>query len=66
MDKKSIAGLVVLGLVFVAFAYFNGKEQQRYQEQMAIYQAYQDSVKAAEQPQVAVVDETAATIDNAA
>ena len=59
MNKQSIAGLVVLGLVFVGFAYFNGKEQQRYQEQMAIYQAYQDSVKAAEQPLVTEVEQPA-------
>ena len=58
MNKKSIAGLVVLGLVFALFAYFNGKEQQRYQEQMAIYQAYQDSVKAANEPVVALADQT--------
>ncbi len=56
MDKKTIGGLVVLALVFIGFAYLNGKEQQRYQEQMAIYQAYQDSLKAVEAAQQPVVD----------
>lgn len=68
MDKKTIGGLVVLALVFVGFAYLNGKEQQRYQEQMAIYQAYQDSLKAAEAAAMPAVDTVAvqSTIDAAA
>ena len=58
MDKKTLLGFVVLALVFVGFAYLNGKEQKRYQEELAAYNAYQDSVKAATMPQV-VVDSTA-------
>ncbi len=58
MDKKTLLGFVVLALVFVGFAYLNGKEQKRYQEELAIYNAYQDSVKAATMPEV-VVDTTA-------
>lgn len=56
MDKKTIGGLVVLALVFLGFAYLNGKEQQRYQEQMAVYQAYQDSLKAVEAAELAAAD----------
>lgn len=59
MDKKTIGGLVVLALVFIGFAYLNGKEQQRYQEQMAIYQAYQDSLKAVEAAAMPVADSLA-------
>lgn len=58
MDKKTLLGFVVLALVFVGFAYLNGKEQKRYQEELAAYNAYQDSVKAATMPQV-VIDSTA-------
>ena len=60
MDKKTLIGFVVLALVFVGFAYLNGKEQKRYQEELAAYNAYQDSVKAATMPEV-VVDTTAVT-----
>ncbi len=56
MDKKTLLGFVVLALVFVGFAYLNGKEQKRYQEELAAYNAYQDSVKAATMPEV--VDST--------
>ncbi|WP_418982853.1 membrane protein insertase YidC [Alistipes sp.] len=50
MDKKSIIGIVVVGVLFLGFAYYNGKQQQEYQEQMAQWQAYQDSVAAATRP----------------
>lgn len=53
MDKKSIIGIVVVGVLFLGFAYFNGKQQQEYQEQVAKWQAYQDSVAAATRPVVA-------------
>ena len=65
MDKKTILGFVVLALVFVGFAFLNGKEQKRYQEELAAYNAYQDSVKAATMPQV-VVDSTAVTAEGVA
>ena len=52
MNKKTLLGLVVMAAVFIAFAYYNGTEQQRYQEQLARYEAYQDSVARANQPQV--------------
>ncbi len=52
MNKKTLLGLVVMAAVFIAFAYYNGTEQQRYQEELARYEAYQDSVARANQPQV--------------
>ena len=52
MNKKTLLGLVVMAAVFIAFAYYNGTEQQRYQEELARYEAYQDSVALANQPQV--------------
>lgn len=50
MDKKTILGLVAMALVFIGFAYLNGKEQQRYQAEMDAYNAYQDSVRRAMTP----------------
>ena len=35
MDKKTLLGLVAMALVFIGFAYLNGKDQQRYQEELA-------------------------------
>lgn len=50
MDKKSIIGIVVVGLLFVGFVYLNGKEQKKFEAQQAVWQAYQDSVAAAQRP----------------
>ena len=52
MDKKSIIGIVVVGLLFLGFVYLNGREQKRYEAEMAEWQAYQDSVNAAQRPAV--------------
>lgn len=52
MDKKSIIGIVVVGLLFVGFVYLNGKEQQKYQAELAEWQARQDSLAAAQRPVV--------------
>ncbi len=65
MDKKTLLGFVVLALVFVGFAYLNGKEQKRYQEELAAYNAYQDSVKAATMPEVVVDTTTLAQVGDA-
>lgn len=46
MDKKTIGGIVVVALLFVGFAYFNSKQQEQFQLEMARYRAYQDSVAA--------------------
>lgn len=51
MDKKSIIGIAVVAVLFLGFAYFNSQQQKEYQEQMARYEAYQDSVAAATRPQ---------------
>ena len=50
MDKKSIIGIAVVAVLFLGFAYFNSQQQKEYQEQMARYEAYQDSVAAATRP----------------
>ena len=62
MDKKTILGLVAMALVFIGFAYLNGKEQQRYQAELDAYHAYQDSVRRATMPEVdSTTYETVAT-----
>lgn len=60
MDKKTIIGIVVAAVLFLGFAYFNSKQQEKYQQQMTEWQAYQDSVAAATRPVVPVADSTAA------
>ena len=52
MDKKTILGIVVVAVLFLGFAYVNTKQQEKYQQEMAAYQAYQDSVAAATRPVV--------------
>ena len=47
MDKKTILGIVVVAVLFLGFAYVNTKQQEKYQQEMAAWQAYQDSVAAA-------------------
>ena len=41
MDKKSIIGIAVVAVLFLGFAYMNTKEQEKYQQEMARWQAYQ-------------------------
>ena len=60
MDKKTILGIVVVAALFLGFAYFNTKQQEKYQQEMAAYQAYQDSVAAATRPVVPVAARTGA------
>ena len=48
MDKKSIIGIVVVAVLFLGFAYLNTKEQEKYQQEMAAWQSYQDSLAAAQ------------------
>ncbi|MDE6069507.1 MAG: membrane protein insertase YidC [Alistipes sp.] len=52
MDKKSIIGIVVVALLFAGFAYLNTREQKKYQEELAAWQAYKDSVAAVSKPAV--------------
>ncbi len=61
MDKKSIIGIAVVALLFFGFAYFNTQEQKKYQEEMAAWQAYQDSVALATRPDVPAADSVALT-----
>ena len=59
MDKKTILGIVVVAVLFLGFAYVNTKQQEKYQQEMAAYQAYQDSVAAASRPAVPAADSVA-------
>ncbi|WP_295916589.1 hypothetical protein, partial [uncultured Alistipes sp.] len=59
MDKKSILGIVVVAVLFLGFAYFNTKQQEKYQQEMAEWQAYQDSVAKASRPAVPAADAAA-------
>lgn len=59
MDKKTILGIVVVAVLFLGFAYVNTKQQEKYQQEMAAWQAYQDSVAAASRPAVPAVDSAA-------
>ena len=52
MDKKSIIGIVVIALLFAGFTFYSSREQKRYQQELAQWQAYQDSVAAASAPAV--------------
>ena len=61
MDKKSIIGIAVVALLFFGFAYFNTQDQKKYQEEMAAWQAYQDSVALATRPVVPAADSVALT-----
>ena len=61
MDKKSIIGIAVVALLFFGFAYFNTQEQKKYQEEMAAWQASQDSVALATRPVVPAADSVALT-----
>ena len=59
MDKKSIIGIAVVAVLFLGFAYVNTKQQEKYQQEMAAWQAYQDSVAAASRPAVPAADSVA-------
>ncbi len=50
MDKKTFIGIAAMALLFIGFAYFSSKEQEEYNEKMAVWQAYQDSVALASRP----------------
>ncbi len=53
MDKKSIVTIVVLALVFAGFYYVLNQDQKRYQQEVAAYRAYQDSIRQTLGPEVA-------------
>ena len=50
MDKKSITGIAIVTVLFLGFAYFNSKQQEKYQRELAAYQARQDSLAALNAP----------------
>ena len=67
MDKKTILGIVVVAVLFLGFAYVNTKQQEKYQQEMAAWQAYQDSVgPAASRPAVPAADSAAGGVAESA
>lgn len=56
MNKQTLIGIAIIVVVFIGFAYFSSKEQEEYQREMARYEAYQDSVAAAQRPVVPVTE----------
>lgn len=60
MNKQTIIGIAIIVVVFIGFAYFSSKEQEEYQREMARYEAYQDSVAAAQRPVMPVTETFAA------
>ena len=48
-----------MAVLFLGFAYVNTKQQEKYQQEMAAWQAYQDSVAAASRPAVPAADSVA-------
>ena len=51
MDKKTILGVAVMALFFIGFAFISSKQQKEYQEKLAAWQAQQDSIALAANPQ---------------
>ena len=64
MDKKSIIGIAVVAVLFLGFAYMNTKEQEKYQQEMARWQAYQDSLAAAAAVTAPAAGEAVAAADS--
>ena len=56
MDKKTIAGIAVMAILFIGFTYFSSQQQKKYQEELAAWQAQQDSIAAAQRPEVPETD----------
>ena len=66
MDKKSIIGIAVVAVLFLGFAYMNTKEQEKYQQEMARWQAYQDSLAAVAAVTAPAAGEVVAAADSVA
>ena len=66
MDKKSIIGIAVVAVLFLGFAYMNTKDQEKYQQEMARWQAYQDSLAAAAAVTAPAAGEAVAAADSVA
>lgn len=53
MDKRSIIGIVLIGVLFFGFTIYSSRQQQKYQEELAAYEAAHPELKqpvAAEAP----------------
>ena len=61
MDKKSIIGIIIVGVLFAGFALFNARQQQEYQQKLKEYQEYVASQQPAEE-EVAAAEQTVAEI----
>ena len=55
-----------MAVLFLGFAYVNTKQQEKYQQEMAAWQAYQDSVAAASRPAVPAADSAAGGVAESA
>ncbi len=66
MDKKTILGVAVMALFFIGFAFISSKQQKEYQEKLAAWQAQQDSIALAANPQAEEVSVAAGVPQDAA
>ncbi len=64
-QAQTYIGIGVMVVLFVGFAYFTSRDQQKYQQEMAAYEAYRDSVAAATRPVVATAVDSLAAADPA-
>ena len=65
MDKKSIAGIVIVALIFLGFTFYNSHQQKKYQEQLMAYNAEQARIQA-EQDSLLALNAPLPTADSAA
>ena len=59
MNKKSIIGIVLTGLIFVGFAIYTSKQQKEYQQKLQEYNAYMAQHEQTEADLQSVVDAAA-------
>lgn len=45
MDKRSIIGIVLIGVLFFGFTIYSSRQQQKYQEELAAYEAAHPELK---------------------
>lgn len=65
MDKKSVIGIVVVGLIFLGFTFYNSHQQKQYQEQLMVYNAEQARIQA-EQDSLEALRTPVPTVDSLA
>ncbi|MFI3319232.1 MAG: membrane protein insertase YidC [Rikenellaceae bacterium] len=63
MDKKSIGAIVVIGLLFLAYAFYNTKEQEKYRAELAAYEERQAARQAVEDAKNQEVQKVAEAIN---